>query len=402
MIRYGIIDSLLWFALVSFAILKSDLVFKISRFLSIVLIAVQLLSVSQIWISMPKDQSFKQQESNADTLFLFSEHVNVIILVLDTFQSDIFQDIVREDPDLKASFEGFTYFRNSLAGSDGTSVSIPHMLTANNYKNSMPYLEFVRQSFIDNSLPKVLREYNFNVDLYPIFEYSVYDDFSGIALSRKRLTDWRAFFKEQTFLADLALFRSSPHFLKQEIYNHQRWFLSRLLESYQDAQDANGVSEDGTREPLEISGSYNLKYSREYANSRKLIRKNRDVTFINRMIPSSAIMKNADVFKFYHLNGIHLQLMMTEDLEYEQQMPTREAMKRQGTGVLKIAAIFLERLKQLKVFDDSLIFIVGDHGVGLSVASINPSPRAAHLNKGGPYKGFFRNWATYLKPWWRS
>jgi hypothetical protein len=359
--------------------------------MSIALIVVQILSVSQLWISMPKDQSFKQQESNADTMFLFSKHINVIILVLDTFQSDIFQDIILEDADLIASFDGFTYFRNSLAGSDGTSVSIPNMLTANNYDNTIPYLDFVKKSFLDNSLPKALKDYSFSIDLYPIYKYSVYDDFSSITFSGKKLMDWGAFFKEQAFIIDLALFRSLPHFIKELIYNHQQWFLSGLVERYQIAENANGTLKDGERVS---SGSYNLKYSKEFENSQKLIGKNWDAGFINKMIPKSGIIKNTDAFKLYHLNGIHLQLIMNEDVEYDAQIPTRAAMKRQGTGILKIAAIFLERLRQMKVYDNSLIFIVGDHGFGLSAAGINPSPQGANFNKSGPYKGLFSNFKS--------
>ncbi|MBE3145101.1 MAG: hypothetical protein IMZ61_14460 [Planctomycetes bacterium] len=391
LIQYGIIDSVFWIALIAFSLFKADFVFRISRFMSLVFIIVQLLSVSQIWISMPKNQSFQRQNNTTNTLFLFSEHINVIILVLDTFQSDIFQDIILEDVDLKASFDGFTYFRNSLAGSDGTSVSIPNILTANNYDNTIPYLDFVKNSFLDNSLPKTLKEYSFSIDLYPIIEYSVYNDFSGIPFSGKKLTDWDAFFIEQAFLADLALFRSFPHFIKKLIYNQQRWFLSGFVERCQDAENANTTLKDGEQKSSE---TYNLKYSREFENTKKLIKKNWDAAFINTMIPSSGIIKNTDAFKFYHLNGIHPALIMNEDLEYEVMNPTRAGMKRNGTGILKIAAIFLERLKQMKVYDNSLIFIVGDHGSGLSDASINVSPYGARFNRTGPYKGYFKNFKT--------
>jgi arylsulfatase A-like enzyme len=71
--------------------------------------------------------------------------------------------------------------------------------------------------------------------------------------------------------------------------------------------------------------------------------------------------------------------------------PFRANMLRQGTGMLKIAATILERLKQLKVYDNSLIFIVGDHGSGVADAKINVSPYGNNFNKSGPYKGNFRS-----------
>jgi hypothetical protein len=262
------------------------------------------------------------------------------------------------------------------------------MLTASNYDNSMPYLDFIKQSFLENSLPKTLKEYGFSIDLYPILKYTVYDDFSGIPMPNKRLKDRGAVLKEQAFLADLALFRCLPHFMKELIYNHQRWFLSGLAARRQDAGNREETAIDGTRE------SYDLKYAEEFANTGTLVGRNWDAGFINRMIPLSGIMKKTDAFKFYHLNGIHPALIMNENLEYEVMNPTRAGMKRQGTGVLKIAAMFLERLRQMKVYDDSLIFIVGDHGSGLSEVSINVSAYGSNFNKTGPYKGFFENFKT--------
>jgi hypothetical protein len=386
-VQYGIIDSVLWTALMAFSIFKADLVFRISRFMSIVLIATQLVAGSVAWIQMPKDQSFRRQETTTDTLFLFSDHINVLVLVLDTFQSDIFQDIVRESDDLKASFDGFTYFRNSLAGSDGTIVSIPNMLTGSNYDNGMPYLDFVKTAFLGNSLPKTLKEYGFRVDLLPMMKSTVYSDFSSIPPTGKKAWDWNAFLEEQVSLADLALFRSLPQFMKELVYNHQQWFISGLLERYPDAERAGGTWKDGEQE---ASISHDLKFSRELENSRKLLPKHWDASFITTMVSTSGILANADVFKFIHLSGIHLQLRMNEDLLYEVMDTTRVNMMRQGTGELKMAAMFLERLKQLRVYDNSLIFIVGDHGSGVADAGLNMSPLGESFNKSGPYTGSFK------------
>ena len=178
--RYGIIDTVLWVGLLAAAVAWAGFFFRWSRLASLLLILVQALSALQMWVAMPKDQGFREQEHATDTLFKFSTHLNVIVVVLDTFQSDIFQDVIREDADLRSSFDGFTYFRNALAGSDGTIVSIPNMLTASNYDNSVPYLEYVKRSFLENSLPRTLAEYGFSIDAYPIIPYSLYTDFSGL------------------------------------------------------------------------------------------------------------------------------------------------------------------------------------------------------------------------------
>ncbi|HSV92879.1 MAG TPA: sulfatase-like hydrolase/transferase, partial [Desulfobacterales bacterium] len=349
---------------------------------------VQLASVGQLWLKMPKDTGFKQQESAADTLFQFSDHVNVVLMVIDTFQSDLFPDILRQHPDLEAAFDGFTYFRNALSGSDGTIVSVPIMLTANSYDNSVPYLEYVKTSFLGNSLPKTLREYGFAVDLFPLLGYTVYTDFSGLPFGGKKLRDWRAFAREQAFLLDLALFRSAPQPLKRLVYNRQHWLLAVLLEDVFDRRDAGGAPSDEAGGSAEAS---TLKYAEELENMQILVNKNRDPRFIMNMIGQSGVMRGRDAFKFIHLKGLHLPLIMNEDLDYEEMEPYRDNMLRQGAGMLKIAATFLERLEQLGVYDDSLVFIVADHGSGVADAKINPTPYGDGLNRGGPYPGNFRS-----------
>ncbi len=386
--RYGIIDALVWVGMLSFAVVGSRLVYRASRWVCLALVVVQLASVGQLWIAMPKDQGFKQQQSATDTLFRYSDHVNVVVMVIDTFQSDLFPDILRQHPDLEAAFDGFTYFRNALTGSDGTIVSVPNMLTGENYDNALPYLAWVKASFLGNSLPRTLREYGFAVDLFPLLGYTVYTDFTGLPFGGKKLRDWRAFAREQAFLGDLALFRSAPQPLKRLFYNRQHWFLAVLLEDWFDRRDAGGA-----RQPAEggSAGASTLTYAKELENMQILVNKNRDPRFIMDMIGQSEVMRGQDAFKFIHLKGLHLPLIMNEDLDYEEMEPYRDNMLRQGAGLLKIAATFLERLERLGVYDDSLIFIVGDHGSGVADAKIDPTPYGDGLNKGGPYPGNFRS-----------
>jgi hypothetical protein len=392
-VRYGIMDSVLWAAVMAFAILEAGLVFRVSRLASVALVTIQLVSVTLTWIQMPKDQSFRRQETATESLHRYSDHVNV--MVLDTFQSDIFQDIVEANDDLKASFDGFTYFRNSLSGSAGTIVSIPNMLTGSSYDNTVPHLDFVKTSFLGNSLPKTLREYGFRVDQLLMMKSTVYGDFSLMPSAGKTARNWNAFLEEQAFLADLALFRSLPQFMKEMVYNDQEWFISGLLERYPDPQRPVGTWKNVERE---VPASPEHKFAKELESSKTLLPKHWDIGFLDTMLSTSGILKNEDAFKLIHLGGIHLRLRMNEALLYEVMDATRANMVRQGTGALKIATMYLERLRQLKVCDNSLIFIVGDHGSGIADALLDPSPLGERFNTGGPYPGSFEKFKAMGVP----
>ena len=82
-----------------------------------------------------------------ETMFEFSKEQNVIILVLDAFRSDIFQEIIDEDDEYREMFDGFTYYRNAAGGYPHTDASIPLILTGEYYDNSIPRSEFVRTAF---------------------------------------------------------------------------------------------------------------------------------------------------------------------------------------------------------------------------------------------------------------
>ncbi len=388
--RPGAIETAAWVIVLAAAVAWARRLFRAWRIAGLALVAAQLISTGALWVATPKDQGFKVREHDTDTLFQFSDHVNVVVLVLDTFQSDIFQDIIRADTELASQFDGFTYFRNALAASDGTIVSIPNILTGTSYDNSVPYLDYVKSTFLENSLPKTLHGYSFRLDAYPIYPYTIHVDFSGGPPPARRLRNWRAFFEDQAFVADLALFRVSPHFAKQAVYNRQEW---RILALAKRLNARPGAAEQAARTAPAHAGQEGamggLAYAREFENCRDLVRRNWDATFIQKMVPQSGVMEGTDAFKFYHLNGIHLQLDMNEDLRRESLPPTRAGILRQGRGILKIVAIFLDRLRQLGVYDNSLIFIVADHGAGFADALVNVSPLAAQFNTGAPYKGNF-------------
>ncbi|MBN2351617.1 MAG: hypothetical protein JXD23_03535 [Spirochaetales bacterium] len=388
LLPYGIVNTLFWSILIVPAAAKAGLVVRFAGAVSLILIAAQLLPAAYGWAAPPDARDFKAQAqtADADALYRYSSRVNVAVLVLDTFQTDIFQDIILKDGDLRDSFEGFTYFRNSLTGSDGTIVSVPNMLTGALYDNSAPYLDFVRSSFLGNSLPKTLAEYGFSVELYPIVPYSVYRDFSGVKTTGKKMWSWNAFVREQAFLADLAMFRCAPFLAKPLIWNRQQWLLSPLVERIQRPRRAGNEA----RAP----GDGGLRYAKEYENAVKLSPFLRDPHFIRQMVSSSAVMKDTDTFRFYHLSGLHLQLVMDENLERAALRPRRADMLRQGAGVLKIAAMFLDRLRHLGVYDNSLIFIVADHGSGVGDAKVNISPLAAGFNTRGPYRGNFESFKS--------
>jgi hypothetical protein len=333
---YGYIDTAFWLGCLFLALFKSKIVCRFAPKLSIVLILTQLVTISIACYGAPKT-SFKGYVFDNSEKFIFSKKRNVIILVLDAFQSDLFHEIINEDEKFRNELDGFIYFRNALAGFAKTYASVPFILTGQYYDNSIPVQEFIKRVYLDDSIPKLLKENGFRVDLFPITNQTMYaDERVASNIKKKVLKNYAGpqifddASKKQAFLFDLALFRHAPHFVKKFVYNDQTWLLSGLFHA-----------------------------------------KHNDILFIEEMISSSDAADDIAAFKYYHLNGAHLPIVLNENLEFEQLKPDRNGIRQQAKGMLKLTNLFLNKLKKLGVYDNSLIFIIADHGGGAYPLGLN-------------------------------
>ncbi|NNC00666.1 hypothetical protein HI113_43165, partial [Corallococcus exiguus] len=87
-----------------------------------------------------------------------STRKNVIVILLDTLQADVFEQVMRRDPDLRRQFTGFTLFNNATGHFPYTAMSVPAILTGEPYKadaESIPaYKERVAKKRIEAVLAK--------------------------------------------------------------------------------------------------------------------------------------------------------------------------------------------------------------------------------------------------------
>ena len=78
------------------------------------------------------------------------------------------------------------------------------------------------------------------------------------------------------------------------------------------------------------------------------------------------------VFRFYHLYAPHSPYQLDEKFNFIGRKPlTREWFKAQTEGALWVLSEMIQVLKDIDVFDDALIIIVGDHGEGEYPVGIN-------------------------------
>ena len=293
-------------------------------------LVVNTAGADDLWMRESADQP-------KSSVFGYSATTNVIFIVLDAFQSPTFSELLEEHPEYREQLQGFTSFNENTGVLSSTAMSIPAMLSGEMYYNQVERTRFLDTALTERSLPEFLATRGYRSNLVTLRQYCGFFELA----SCQRIGDFDDVDSKQTEsvrLYDLALFRYSPHYAKQKIYDDHVWLLESLLIS---DSAASGMQR------------------RSLALSRLLKR-------------DSFVEGEEPTFKFLHFMLPHKPLMLDENCE---NLPKRvrtaegakhdmELYKRQARCALKLAIGVVDTMRELDVFDQSLIVIAADHGTG--------------------------------------
>jgi len=283
----------------------------------------QVITLCVAWFNVPINNDTNQIIAFDDSdKFNFSSDKNVVILVLDTFQSDLFSDIVLGNDSYKNVFDGFIYYPNAVGGFPTTYPSIPLLLTGKYYNNNVPIQDFIKDSYLSSSsIPYQLLNNGYDVDLYPQVNYTVYP-------SNKVASNWISVkghktnkIKDLEIMYKVSFFRYMPHVFKRFYYEN---VINDLM-----AED-------------------NLN----------------DLTFVNDLQKKFNVSSNNKMFKFIHLRGAHPPFHINSQLEEEKLEYSYKGYKEQAEAELKIVGILIKKLKEFGVYDNTMMLVLGDHGLG--------------------------------------
>ena len=237
---------------------------------------------------------------------------NVIVLLVDTLQSDVFEEVVNESPELKKQLSGFTYFRNSTGSFPYTRLSVYAVLTGAPYQPGEKLQDYYRR-VIEQQVHKMIQKDGgviSHLDPSNNLEY-----LAGTSQAR---------IHEMASLFDVVLFRQVPHFIKPMIFNQYAFRLAGLVADY---------------------------------------RVQRDLAVLSSLSHESYLGSSQLAFKFLHLWGTHLPAVLDEHCEVrDEPSVTREAFKALAHCELRAISVYLQTLRDLGVYDKSLIFLISDHG----------------------------------------
>jgi hypothetical protein len=330
---YGIADTPLWVASIGLALWKAEWVFRrILRQGCLFLLASQFLLAVFLFSPESETASHKNFAVGDREKYSLSPESNIVLLVLDSFPGDVFQEILETHPSLADPLDGFVFFRNASAEYPYTETSTFNLLTGERFDFNLPFQPQVNHFFRQASLPQALARNDYRVEIYPFVRCGTYFDERVFAnITRRTFLKFEDAFDDFLHTYRLSFFLGLPHFLKMGYFP-----------ALQD----------------KICGNYF----------------NQVKSFHEAVVDSRGKGK---IFKLFHLPLPHSPLILDENLSYHPMEFNRENFKRQSIAALKAASRFLAKLEKEGIYDRTMIFIVGDHGGGSQGLGIRIPPDPA-------------------------
>lgn len=266
--------------------------------------------------------------------FSFSRNQNIIHIVLDAFQGSVFSEIIANDPSIAEPFQGFIFYPDALTSAPQSYLSFAAFFSGDAYQGIEPISEYQGRTGmlkipegeigINPPILDSLKREGFDLDLLVN---------SGSHMHYR--PDYRSYyFYKQLFrksdpvqigrLVDLTLIRILPWVGKRQVYRNGSWLFSADHENLPRANRAE-------------------KFMRNFANQINVDNEN-------------------PTYKLIHLITPHQPWTSSHDCRPQPASNTKIASYNQANCIIKATALMLDDLKELPVYENSLIIVNGDHG----------------------------------------
>lgn len=337
----GWVDATIWVALLAVALVFASRVAKPLFVAAVVMAVVQIagatISIAQQPGAVLTASNGQSQDNLSDMVFRFSTSRNVLHIVMDGFQSDIFEEIINEgEPGkrMRDALDGFVFFKENMGAFPYTHMSVPALLTGQTYRNQITRKEFFEQTLDRKTILRSALEAGFEVDVaagssLSTYKRSGYTNAYAIS-SHEHILPKDYAFSDSARLLDVTLFRLAPHFTKRYVYNDQLWFLQRLFSNKIFAH-------------LEFF-SHNA--------------------FLQRMRARMTVDRATPVYKMFHLMLSHTPFVANEECGYAggTLQVNRHWVKVQERCSFAEIIRLLGKLKSLGIYSETTIILMGDHG----------------------------------------
>ncbi len=331
----GWVDSAIWVVFIGFAIVYYRRTYKHALFVILVILFLQFVTICVNSIQYPKiwKNGFPLVSGPPEEIFEFSTKQNVLHIILDQFGSPLFEEIINDNDFYSSDLQGFTFFKDTIASTPITYLSVPSFLSGQVYSGEESIHEFHKQNYQNSNIHTVLSDHGYELDVMTQLWFFEKRDSDKNHYKIPTPYDLNIRYNYNVaFWVDLALFRYVPHHLKKYVYNNQSWLISSIF-----------LAEE----------SESLRYDHFSGNA-----------FLQEMAGKAIVNRKQPVYKYIHVVTPHPPLVVRFDGQFSGQvLPiTKENFRHQAEYTLKNVLKILDKMKLLGLYDSALVIIQSDHG----------------------------------------
>lgn len=346
-----VFSAAVWIVLLAAGIvlsIKKSLLFKgLVTTLCFVGVVAQAIGLG-VLLTTPADDGYAPIDARPtvtmDGVSEVSTKDNVIVFVLDTFDTRFLRDCYQEDPSCFDGFTGFTWFDNSTGSMIPTRYALSTLLTGKSLSESDP--SYSTSTIIDwytqHNLLDDINDLGYQTDLYVTDVYDAIGPLSEKAHNIQPLERTTDPVAGTAMLVKCALYRDLP------------WALKPLFWFYTDEVNSAVLVED----PDNLAGSI---WNMDDAGYYELLQK--------QGLTASDI-GDAGSFRVIHMAGTHQPYNLDRTGSF---IEAGTSCTEQGLGALHIVDEYLSELKRLGLYDEATIVITADHGAWY-LSDINDGP----------------------------
>ena len=269
-----------------------------------------------------------------------SEEGNIVVFLLDRLDSLWMDDAIKSYPDIKEKLDGFTFYQNNIAHYTNTFPSVPRMLTNSPYDGT-EWADYICKAWEGRTVPKILTENGYSINLL-IDNLTTYGSLGQLSEQCNNIASVKEedasvnYFGEGGIIptmTQLSMAKLSPYSMKPYITlglgsNLSSDFVKYTVNTDDMLPMATGVEGD-------------LKYF-EYLKNNEMTADNCNKTF-----------------SFIHLNGVHGSSEEISSLYSGFKKVNKASTIR---GDLEIVFEYMDKMKELGIYENSTFIIIGDHG----------------------------------------
>lgn len=292
------------------------------QFFSLAVTAIQLFALISLLFTTDVMQEEKNGYLSTEGMLELSQEENVIVFILDFFDGRTMDAILEKRQDILSPLDGFTYYPNATSVHSRTYPSIAYLLTGNMCYFDEEPSKYINTAFSDSDFIPTLCENQIETGLYTFPYYignSAKPQICNYVSEKQKLRYWEVI----RVCGKMTLYRDMPYLVKKRF-----------------EYDVSNINNRVVRNnPFYVSEGNGSIVPYQHFD---------DEWFYDTLMENELHANEAKgCFRFYHLAGCHENLSN----------PVPNAIRS-----LEIVYAYLEKMREIGVYDASTIIITTDHG----------------------------------------